>query len=124
MLFLIQWRDAGAGVLSSLSMGKVNIEEADALDVLGMRISCNARCNDDIFRMLKKAFNCLDFLKRCRKYFTTSDLFTIYRTFIRPQMEYNSYVWAGASKSILKLLNRVQERATVLINSPLTHSTY
>ena len=31
-------------------------------------------------------------------------------------MEYNSYLWAGASKSILKLLGRVQERAKVLIN--------
>ena len=31
-------------------------------------------------------------------------------------MEYNSHVWAGASRSVLKLLDRVQERAKVLIN--------
>ncbi|XP_065368895.1 uncharacterized protein LOC135961328 [Calliphora vicina] len=30
-------------------------------------------------------------------------------------MEYNSHVWFGASKSILELLDRVQERAKVLI---------
>ena len=30
-------------------------------------------------------------------------------------MQYNSHVWAGASKSILELLDRVQERAKVLI---------
>lgn len=114
--FLTHRRDAGAGVLSSVSMGNVNIEEADALDVLGMRISCDARWNDHIFRVSKEAFKCLGFLKRCRKYFTPSDLLTIYRTFIRPRMEYNSHVWAGASKSILKLLDRVQERVKVLIN--------
>ena len=32
-------RDADAGVLLSVSMGNANIEEADAFDVLGMRIS-------------------------------------------------------------------------------------
>ena len=31
-------------------------------------------------------------------------------------MEYNSHVWAGASKSILKLLDHIQKRANVLIN--------
>ena len=31
-------------------------------------------------------------------------------------MEYNSYVWAGASRSTLKLLDRVQEGVNVLIN--------
>ena len=42
-VFLTHRRDAGAGLLSSVSMGNVNIEEADALNVLGMRISCDAR---------------------------------------------------------------------------------
>ena len=40
--FLTHRGDAGAGVLSSVSMSNVNIEE-DALDVLGMRISCDVR---------------------------------------------------------------------------------
>ena len=31
-------------------------------------------------------------------------------------MEYKSHIWAGASKSILKLFDRVQERGKVLIN--------
>ena len=46
-------------------MDNVNIEEADALDVLGMGFSCDARWNDHIFRVLKEAFKCLGFLKRC-----------------------------------------------------------
>ena len=32
-----------SSVLSFVSMGNVNTEEADALDILGMRISCDAR---------------------------------------------------------------------------------
>ena len=38
-------RDAGAGVLSSVSMDNANIEE-DALTALGMRISCDIRWSD------------------------------------------------------------------------------
>ena len=86
----------------------------NALDVLGMRISCDARWNNHIFRVAKEAFKCRS--NRCKKYFTPSDLLTIYRIFIRPRKEYNSNVWAGASRTILKLLNRVRERAKVLIN--------
>ena len=97
-------------------MDDVNIEEADALDILSMRISCNARWNDHIFRVSKEAFKPYGFLKRYRKYFTLSDLFTIYRIFIRPRMKCSSHVLAGASKSILKLFGRVQKRAKVLIN--------
>ena len=57
-------------------MGNVNIEEADALNILGMKISCDAGWNDHIFRVAKQAFNCFGFLKRCRNYFTPSDLIT------------------------------------------------
>ena len=62
--FLIHPRDAGAGVLSSVSMDYVNIEEADALDILGMRISCDALWNDHILRVAKEGFKCLGFLKQ------------------------------------------------------------
>ena len=97
-------------------MDNVNIEEADALDVLRMGISCDARWNDHIFRVAKEALKCRGFLKQCRKYFTPCDFLTIYRAFIQLRMEYNCHVWAGASKSILKLLDRVQKRAKVLVN--------
>ena len=40
---MIHRRDAVAGVLPFASVGNVNIEQADALDVLGMRISYDAR---------------------------------------------------------------------------------
>ena len=78
---------------------------SSALDVLGMRISCDARWNDHIFRVTKEAFKCLGFWKRCRKYFTPSDLLAVYRSFIRPRMEYNSHIWAGASRCLLMTIS-------------------
>ena len=64
MLFLTHRRDAGAGVPSSVSIGNVNIKEEHSLDALGLRISCDARWNNHIFRVWKEAFKCLGFLKR------------------------------------------------------------
>lgn len=54
-------------------------------------------------------------LKLCKVYFTLSNILTIYINYIPPKMEYNYHVWAGASKSILKLLHQIQERVEVLI---------
>ena len=54
--FLTHRRDAGSDVLSYVSMGNVTIEEADALDVLAMSISCDVRCNENIFPVSNKAF--------------------------------------------------------------------
>ena len=36
-------------------------------------------------------------------------------TYIRPKMEYNSHLWAGASKSALDFVDRIQSRALKLI---------
>ena len=68
------------------------------------------------FECRRRHSSTLVFLKRCRKYLTSSDFIAIFWTFIRPRMEYNSHVWVGASRSILKFLDRVQKRAKVLIN--------
>ena len=59
--FLVHRCNAGAGVLSSVSMCNVNMEEVNAHDVLGTRISCDARWNDHIFQVSKEAFTCLGF---------------------------------------------------------------
>ena len=107
--------------LPSISIGGVDIDETEALDILGMKIQCDVRWNKHIFNVSKEAFKCLGFLRRCKKYFTPSDLLNIYTTYIRPKMEYNSHIWAGAPKSILELLHRMQRRSSSLINDWRAH---
>ena len=51
--------------------------------------------------------------KQCKKYFTPSDLRTIYVTYIIPIMEYNSHLWAGASKSALDFVDRIYIKLSV-----------
>ena len=67
------------------------------------------------FNVSKEAAKCLGFLKRCKKYFSSSDPIYVTYKYIRPKMEYNSHLWAGASKSALDFVDRIQSRALKLI---------
>ena len=67
------------------------------------------------FEVEYEIFHCFRFLKRCKKYSTASDLRTIYVTYYRSKIEYNSHLWAGASKSALDFVDRIQSRAMKLI---------
>ena len=50
--------------------------------------------------------------------FSPSQLLTIYKSQIRPSLEYCSHVWGGAPRSSLHLLDKVQSKAIRLINNP------
>ena len=50
--------------------------------------------------------------------FSSSHLLSTYKSQIRPSLEYCSYVWGGAPKSTLCLLDKVQSKAIRLINNP------
>ena len=99
----------------NLSLSGIDIAEADTLSLLGLTIQNDMRWNTHIISVAKEASKCLGFLKRCRKYFSASDIRKIYVSYIRPRMEYNSHVWTGASRSSLELLDRVQRRAIKII---------
>ena len=53
-----------------------------------------------------------------RGFFSSSHLLSIYKSQIRPSLEYCFHVWGGAPKSTLCLLDKVQSKAIRLINNP------
>nr|CAH7747813.1 unnamed protein product [Callosobruchus chinensis] len=55
---------------------------------------------------------------RARKYFSPSNLLTLYKAQIRPSLEYCSHIWRAAAPTILSVLNGVQRRAIRLIGDP------
>ena len=71
----------------NVCMGGMVILKSETLAVLGTSIRSDLRWDDHVFNVSKEAAKCLSFLK----YFTTSDLRTIYVTYIRPKMEFNSH---------------------------------
>ena len=108
---------------NGLNVGGIDIAKSDTLEVLGTSIRSDLRWDDHIFGVAKEAAKCLGFLKRCKKYFTPTDLCRIYTTYIRPKMEYNSHLWAGASKTSLDCLDKVQNRAVKLIGDDSVSNT-
>ena len=89
---------------------------------LGLSISSYLTWKPHINSIEKYASQKLGFLSRARGYFSPSQLLTVYKSQIRPSLEYCSHFWGGAPKS-RHLLNRVQSKAIHLINNPnLTNS--
>nr|CAH7723603.1 unnamed protein product [Callosobruchus chinensis] len=60
----------------------------------------------------------LRYLFKARKYFSLSNVLTLYKAQIRPSLEYCSHVWGAAAPTILSILDAVQRRAIRLIGSP------
>ena len=84
---------------------------------LGLSLSCNLTWKTHIHSLAKHASQKFGFLARARGFFSSSHLPSIYKSQIRPSLEYCSHVWGGALKSTLCLLDKVQSKAIRLINN-------
>ena len=74
--------------------------------------------NDHISTAAKAAARKLGLLFRSRRYYTPSQLLTLYKAQIRPCLVYGSHLWRGASKHSLATLDAIQKRAIKLIGDP------
>ena len=98
-----------------------SIEPLPSINLLGVQVSSNLSWKSHIIQIAKSASKKLGVLFRCRKYFTSIQLFKLYIGLIRPCLEYCSHIW-GSSPSVY-LLDRVESKAIRLINdSSLTSS--
>nr|CAH7767609.1 unnamed protein product [Callosobruchus chinensis] len=59
------------------------------------------------------------YLFRAKKYFSPSNLLTLYKAQIRPSLEYCSHIWGAAAPTTLSILDAVQRRAIRLIGDPI-----
>nr|CAH7745623.1 unnamed protein product [Callosobruchus chinensis] len=57
----------------------------------------------------------LGYLFRARKYFSPSNLLTLYKAQIRPSLDYCSHIWGAAAPTTLSILDAVQRRAIRLV---------
>nr|CAH7737966.1 unnamed protein product [Callosobruchus chinensis] len=60
----------------------------------------------------------LGYLSTAKKYFSPSNLLTLYKAQIRPSLEYCSHTWGAATSTTLSLLDAVRRRAIRLIGDP------
>ena len=94
------------------------LDTSTSFTELGLSLSSNLTWKTHIHFLAKHASQKRGFLARARGFFSSSHLLSIYKSQIRPSLEYCSQVWGGASKSTLCLPDKVQSKATRLINNP------
>nr|CAH7733681.1 unnamed protein product [Callosobruchus chinensis] len=74
--------------------------------------------HDHVSSIATAAGKKLGYLFRARKYFSPSNLLTLYKAQIRPSLEYCSHIWGAAAPTTLSILDAVQRRAIRLIGDP------
>ena len=91
---------------------------SSSFNQLGLSISSSLIWKPHIHSIAKHESQKLGFLSRARGYFSPLQLLTIYKSQIRPSLEYCSHVWGGVPNSSIHLLDKVQSKAIRLINNP------
>ena len=83
------------------------LDISSSFNQLGLSVSSNLSWKSHIHSTAKHASQKLGFLSRARGLFSSSQLLTIYKSWIRPFLEYCSLVWGGVPRSSLHLLDKV-----------------
>ena len=86
------------------------IPESVSLNLLGLNFSSDMSWNDYIKSIAKSASRKVGSLYRARNYLSSECVLYLYKSLIRPCMEYCCHIWAGASSDVLALLDKVQRR--------------
>ena len=96
------------------------LNEAPCLEkLLGLKLTPDLKWNDYITSIAKEAAKMVGNLYRLRKFLTPSSIAYLFKSQIRPRMEYCCHIWAGASESSLSKLDKVQIRLRWLIGNEL-----
>ena len=94
---------------------------SSSLNVLGLTIDSRLTWKEHIHGIAAVASQKLGFLFAVRSYSSSTLLLALYKSLVRPHLEYCSHIWAGAAECHLELLNKIQRRATRLVgNANLT----
>jgi len=83
---------------------------------LGVIISSNLKVTEHCYEAYNKANRMLGLLKRTVKYKNPEMMVRLYRSLVRPHLEYSSPVWSLRNRKDKLLLERVHHRFTLLFD--------
>ncbi len=99
-----------------LFFDNAQLSPSSTLNILGLSFTQNLNWKLHISSLTKSASSKLGVLYRVRQFLSPAQLISIYRSIVRPRMEYASHVWGGSTHTAL--LDRVVSKALSLISSP------
>lgn len=106
--------------LPSISMNGTDLEESDCFRLLGITFSRDFSWRPYIEAIAKSASMKVGSLLRARNYLTPESILYLYKSTIRPCIEYCCHIWGGASSESLNLLDRIQRRVCNSIGESLS----
>ena len=103
-----------------IAMDGTYLNESTCLNkLLGLKFTPDLKWNAYIDSVAKDAARMVGSLYRSMRLLTPESLLYLYKSQIRPRMEYCSHIWAGSSRTILSTLDRVQRRMRGLVGETL-----
>ena len=95
------------------------LPDSSSLRLLGLSFSSDLTWTDYIKYIAKSASIKVGSLYRASHYLTPECILHLYKSLIRPCMEYCCHIWAGAPSVVLSLLDKVQRRIVNIIGPTL-----
>ena len=113
----------GTPSFPSVIMDETTLQEAKCLERhLGLKFTPDLKWNSYILSVAKDVGKMVGSFFRTRKFLTPAAVHYLYKSQIRPKMEYCCHIWAGLPKTSLSCLDRVQRRLRRLIGDELFKS--
>nr|CAH7730394.1 unnamed protein product [Callosobruchus chinensis] len=91
----------------SVLMNNQALPRSHSVKLLGVSITENMIWHEHVSSIATAAGKKLGYLFRARKYFSPSNLLTLYKAQIRPSLEYCSHIWGAAAPTTLSILDAV-----------------
>ena len=98
------------------------LEEKSSFKMLGLTFSSKLDWGSYIISIAKTAFKKIGALIRSMKFLSPEVALYLYKSTIRPCMEYCCHVWAGAPSCYLELLDKLQNRICRIVGPSLAAS--
>ena len=105
-----------------VKMGGSILEEKSSFKMLGLTFSSKLDWGSYIISIAKTASKKIGALIRSMKFLSPEVVLYLYKSTIRPCMEYRCHVWAGAPSCYLDLLDKLQKRICRIVGPSLAAS--
>ena len=105
-----------------VKMGGSILEEKTSFKILGLTFSSKFNWGSYIVSITKTASKKIGALIRSMKFISPEVALYLYKSTIRPCMEYCCHVWAGAPSCYLELLGKLQKRICRTVGPSLAAS--
>jgi hypothetical protein len=104
-------------ILNDYTMDAVNLKSVERESDLGVIIDKSLKVSHQCTAVVKKANKILGLISRSFEVKNKNNIITLYKSLVRPHLEYCSQVWSPHLRKDVVKIEKVQRRATKLIPS-------